>query len=173
MNAPLDYSIEPDVPLIGGWGRCDEDGRQLNNEVCCIRAAPIYILYSAVCTVSFFCFCNSTVLLISLPDMPIFCFFCFPAYCLHLLPLSASLSLPPPSHSYWCGGRCFGPPEGECLWYKKGLMNGSRLFVCLPPSSAAAQALDGTNKSLPVPFCKSAAKARMLHVCGLRLRQMS
>lgn len=27
-------------------------------------------------------------------------------------------------------------------------MNGSRLFVCLPPSSAAAQALDGTNKNL-------------------------
>lgn len=31
-------------------------------------------------------------------------------------------------------------------------MNGSRLFVRLPPSSAAARGLDGTNKSLPRPL---------------------
>lgn len=34
-------------------------------------------------------------------------------------------------------------------------MNGSRLFVRLPPSSAAAQGLDGTNKSLPRPLLQS------------------
>lgn len=34
---------------------------------------------------------------------------------------------------------------------EKGLMNGSRLFVRLPPSRAAARGLDGTQKSLPFP----------------------
>lgn len=40
----------------------------------------------------------------------------FHSACLCLL--SHPLRLPPPA-SYWCGGRCFGPPEGERLWYKK------------------------------------------------------
>lgn len=113
------YSSGPDASVIGGWRRREEEEeRQRNNEVCCSRVAT----FCCCCTRSaaqfatllwvFFCFCNSTAPLISLPDLSVFRLFCFPAYSLHP-------RLPPPLHSYWCEGRCFGPPEGEYLWYKK------------------------------------------------------
>lgn len=99
------YSLEPDVPLIGGW-RSDEEERQPNNELHCIRAAPLYCCYThstvQFATLSlFFCFCNSTMPLISLPDLSVFPLFCFPAYSLHVLP-SVCFCLPyPPLLLMW------------------------------------------------------------------------
>lgn len=40
-------------------------------------------------------------------------------------------------------------------------MNGSRLFVCYPPSSAAARALDATDKNLlPIPLLRIHGKCQ-------------
>lgn len=102
MNAPPDYySLEPDVPLIGGRGWSVEEERQPNNEVRCIRVAPFHCCFTQS-TVQFATlwvssFCNSAVPLISLPDLSVFSVFCFPPYSLCLYLLLLSVCATPPS----------------------------------------------------------------------------
>ncbi len=122
MNAPPDYySLEPDVPLIGGRGWSVEEERQPNNEVRCIRVAHFCCCFTHS-AVQFATLWVSSVTLLCLLSPSQICPFSLFSVFLHTLSVSIffhSVCVPPPDHSYWCGGRCFGPPEGECLWYKK------------------------------------------------------
>ncbi|CAB1449492.1 unnamed protein product [Pleuronectes platessa] len=112
-----------------------------------------------------------------MPRSPLQSLICPCAPSLRLLPPSVSLpALPtPPSHppSGLTDVEADAPgPQKSVSDIKRGLMNGSRLFVCPSPSSAAAQARpDGTNlKSLPVPLLSAELRRKpgALHVCVLR-----
>lgn len=95
MNAQPElfyYSLEPDVPLIGGWGRSDEEERQQNNEVRCIRVAPFYcrFTHSTVQFATLWVSSVSVTLLRLLSPSQI----CLSSlHNLHLLPLSVCLCL--------------------------------------------------------------------------------
>lgn len=115
------YSLKPDVPLIRGWGKSDEEERQPNNEIRCIGVASFYCCNtnSTVRFATLLWASSVSVTLLYLAVFFILFSFCFPTSFLHLYLLLCVCLSPPPTQSYWCGGRCFGPPEGECLWYKK------------------------------------------------------
>lgn len=134
--------LQNQMSLIGGR---EESEKRTYNEIMRFAASYFYcccmhFLFSAVC--------NSTVLVISLPSLSI----CLSFSVSQHPPLS-----PPLPYTFILAGvkpDASGPQKEKISrFFFKGLMNGSCLFVCYPPSSAAAQALDATNKNLlPVPL---------------------
>ena len=153
--------------------------RQPSNEVRWISHPVLLAHFTVPFATPLLCSSNSTVPLISLPDLSVFSLFSPPAcsLCLHLLPLSVSLSpLPPPPSPLPLTdveADALGPQKESVSDIKRP--NEWEPPVCVPAAKWCSCTGAGWHKQKPPPSpsAKFAAEAGMWHVRGLRLRQMS